>query len=283
MPDFKLRISFKENALENILNDFSAMSTSSINDHVETANNYLRGEQDIAKEESKLPDEEQKQIFKCVAAALDSLPQKRRLFYMEPEEERNKRFDEQCTAFRTKEFEPQLRAMHLMCMEYGAILHAAYWATDDSFAYVYLGNMKKGTIIFSPRTYFYIADTEKYKDMSMGEIRRQIALSSGSETAAGLIPSGKADELSVNDIIDLKKDAETKAKELRRQMDDVQNAKTEELAALKAEIDAKVAVLEARKDELLSALEAKKDELEEKVERQRDERRGEKRLSGLPL
>ena len=65
MPEFKLRISFKANALENILNDFSAMSSSSINDHVEVAKNYLREEQDIAKKESELPYEEQKQIFKC--------------------------------------------------------------------------------------------------------------------------------------------------------------------------------------------------------------------------
>lgn len=271
MPEFKLRISFKANALENILNDFSAMSSSSINDHVEVAKNYLREEQDIAKKESELPYEEQKQIFKCVAAALESLPQKRRLFYMESEEERNNRLDEQCTAFRTKEFEPQLRAMHLMCKEYGAILHAAYWATNDSFAYVYLGNIGKGTIIFNPRAYFDIADSEQYKAMPMGEIRRQIALSSGSETAAGLVPSGKADGLSVNDVIDIKKDAEAKVKELRLEMDDIRNAKTEELAALKAEIDAKVAVLEARKDELLSALEAKKDELEEKVENMKEE------------
>lgn len=52
MPEFKLRISFKENALENILNDFSAMSTSSINDHVETAKNWLREEQDAAKKKA---------------------------------------------------------------------------------------------------------------------------------------------------------------------------------------------------------------------------------------
>lgn len=72
------------------------------------------------------------------------------------------------------------------------------------------------------------------------------------------------ENVSMDSLKDKKLQQENNIKNLNQQMEDVKNAKTEELAKLQEEINARVAELEKKKRDMLATLQEKMDELAEK-------------------
>lgn len=77
----------------------------------------------------------------------------------------------------------------------------------------------------------------------------------------------EVNETSKNDLVTKQSEAQTKMKVLEQEIQDVKDAKTEELAKLQAEIDAKMAELEAKKADMMAVLEQKKSEMELALEK----------------
>lgn len=111
---------------------------------------------------------------------------------------------------------------------------------------------------------------EQYKDYSnlTGAERRALLGSSDKDnhirTDASII---SLDEKSINDVVKEKIQTENKVDNIKAQIEDIKNSRTDELAKLQAEIDKKVAELNQRKQKLIEVLDQKKEEMEQELEK----------------
>ena len=107
-----------------------------------------------------------------------------------------------------------------------------------------------------------------YKDYSatpIGRLYDQISGSTGSDFEAKLIPANTRN--SNVSIIERQTSIEDNARQMTvimGEIDDVNNARTGELAELQAEIDRQMKILQDKKDKLLEELNIKKQEMEQK-------------------
>lgn len=157
------------------------------------------------------------------------------------------------------------------CLEYMGL----FPESDLTFKLIYEHEDKIDVIAFGSKQFIvpkwaitkeYLED---YSNIALSEIRTAKSLE-GANT--GIIPVNSA--LSVLSQSDVKGeiDETNSAKSvLQTEMDDIKNAKTEELAELQAEIEKKVAELEAKKQDLLAKLQEKENELNAKMEKLQQE------------
>lgn len=113
------------------------------------------------------------------------------------------------------------------------------------------------------------AITKEYlKDYSNATLIELSAMKPLEGAGTGIIPVGsELATVSQTDIQNEIGETNSKQSELQSEMDDIKNAKTDELAELQAEIDKKVAELEERKQSLLAVLQEKKNELDAKMQK----------------
>lgn len=131
---------------------------------------------------------------------------------------------------------------------------------EDKFDIIFFGNNQ----FIVPKWAIEKEMLKDYSDRALSEIRSMKALDG---MGTGIISVGSA--LSVTTQAQVKNEINStnnKMADLNSQMNDVKDAKTDELAKLKQEIEEKMAVFEKKKQDLLAELEAKKSIYEAKKE-----------------
>lgn len=131
---------------------------------------------------------------------------------------------------------------------------------EDKFDIIFFGNNQ----FIVPKWAIRKEMLKDYSDRALSEIR---SLKSLDGMGQGIIPIGSA--LSVTTQAQVKDEinnANDRMADLKSQMKEIEDGKTDELAKLKKEIEDKMAVYEKKKQDLLAELEAKENELNAKKE-----------------
>lgn len=131
---------------------------------------------------------------------------------------------------------------------------------EDKFDIIFFGNNQ----FIVPKWAIRKEMLKDYSDRALSEIR---SLKSLDGMGQGIIPIGSA--LSTTSQAQVKNkinNANDRMADLKSQMKEIEDGKTDELAKLKKEIEDKMAVYEKKKQDLLAELEAKENELNAKKE-----------------
>lgn len=131
---------------------------------------------------------------------------------------------------------------------------------EDKFDIIFFGNKQ----FIVPKWAIRKEMLKDYSDRALSEIR---SLKSLDGMGQGIIPIGSA--LSTTSQAQVKNEinnANDRMADLKSQMKEIEDGKTDELAKLKKEIEDKMAVYEKKKQDLLAELEAKENELNAKKE-----------------
>lgn len=102
-----------------------------------------------------------------------------------------------------------------------------------------------------------------YSQYSLNEVKRML-IDGNTPATESKLPA-EITNLSVNDVRSEQKKVTTLMDDLKSQMEDVKNAKTNELAKIQQEIDEKIALLNTKKQALLAELDEKMAEFNEKL------------------
>ena len=100
-----------------------------------------------------------------------------------------------------------------------------------------------------------------YSEMSVGEMR---ALAT--HGASSTLPASVPESLSVSQVREGLSDREAELNTLKANIEDTKNGTSDELRALKEEVERAMAALEQKKEKLMAELSAKREALEEQVE-----------------
>ncbi len=102
-----------------------------------------------------------------------------------------------------------------------------------------------------------------YSQYSLNEVKRML-INGNTPATESKLPA-EITNLSVNDVRSEQKKVTTLMDDLKSQMEDVKNAKTNELAKIQKEIDEKIALLNTKKQAMLAELDEKMAEFNEKL------------------
>lgn len=170
--------------------------------------------------------------------------------------------DELWKAHQTQIAEKTMQFFHFAA-EFDQPIRVALWMKEAAF--LYIGNPQKGIIVMNPEKWglTYVAEKD-YSDMTAAQALAAI----GGDTTCdmSLIPADARSTLTQRNVKEQLSMQQDKIEKLRAEIKDTENAKTGELAALKAQIETLKQELWEKKDKLLSELGRRMDELEEKKE-----------------
>lgn len=134
---------------------------------------------------------------------------------------------------------------------------------DDMIAVVGPNFSREVTWVF-PSKYVTLQEYKNY-DVLTGTERRALLSSESTEGSNTSIMFSK--DTSRSDLVSKRNEAQSKIETLSVDIQDIKEAKTEELRSLQEEIDKKTAELEEKKNNMISILNAKKLEMETKLEK----------------
>jgi len=158
----------------------------------------------------------------------------------------------------------KFREHQMFATTYKQSLNVGRWVEGD-YAYIFMGNPEKGLVIPEPEKYLAFTPHKDYSQITPAELRLALNMSTDA-SVTGMLPANQESSLTHQSLAHALGEAKTEMSSIEQEMDDVKKAKTEELAVLKAEIDAKIAELDALKSSLMAELNDKKREMEEKME-----------------
>ena len=136
---------------------------------------------------------------------------------------------------------------------------------DDLIAVVGYSYSEKSCFMF-PVEFVTVKEYKNY-DKLTGTERRQMLTGAYETVNAKNREMINYDESAKTELLRQKTEKQKQVEKLQEQMQDVKNAKTEELAELQAEIDKKIAELEDKKKNMMSVLEKKKSAMELALEK----------------
>ena len=155
----------------------------------------------------------------------------------------------------------KLRQFLAFAEEFEQPLYIGKWF-DGELAYVHMGNPSKGFVFCEPEKYVTRIPAKDYSDVTPASLRA--ALGSARQDGGGsLISAGAENSMTEADLTEQLKAHEDAMAELEQALDDTKNARTGELAELKAQMDAIKAELDAKKEQLMAELNEKKRQMEE--------------------
>lgn len=141
-------------------------------------------------------------------------------------------------------------------------IHVGVW--DKEYAYLFLGNPKKGIVIPTPAKYMDFSPAADYSDMTPAALRQQLG-GSGIEEMQ-LVSKDAYSTLTPNMLQAQKAVQEEQMQKLEQKIKDIEDCKTGELAELQQKIEAMKAELYQKKEAMLAKMEQMKQEMEEKKE-----------------
>ena len=136
---------------------------------------------------------------------------------------------------------------------------------DGNCAFLHLGNPQKGIIVPTPEQYLEYIPDEDLSNITPAELRARLSIPAGADGQT-MVP---ADQQGILTKATLGSQLEQQKSEIERlllQQDDVRNARSGELAAIQAQIDALTSSLEEKKSALMEQLNAKMAEMEKMKE-----------------
>lgn len=133
---------------------------------------------------------------------------------------------------------------------------------DNSYAYLYIGNPKKGVIILNPEKYLERIEPTDYSNLTPAQLRAQLGVSETSQGDANLVPAEARASLTIAGTKEQLSEREEQLNALRQEIKKVENAETGELAEIKAAIEKMRQELADKKAAMMAELNAKKAEME---------------------
>lgn len=143
-------------------------------------------------------------------------------------------------------------------------LYIGKWV-DGEFAFLHMGNPKKGIVIPDPEKYLLRIHGTDYSEVSPANLTAALSAPDTPVVPLLSVKDGFSN-LTPKSLSDEQKDLETQMSDLRSEMDSVKEAKSGELAQMKAEIEKMQLALQEKQRALMAELDAKKAEMEEKME-----------------
>lgn len=155
----------------------------------------------------------------------------------------------------------KLRQFLAFAEEFEQPLYIGKWF-DGELAYVHMGNPSKGFVFCEPEKYVTRIPAKDYSDVTPASLRAALG-STRQEGGSSLISAGAENSMTEAGLTEQLKAHEDAMAELEQALDDTKNARTGELAELKAQMDAIKAELDAKKEQLMAELNEKKRQMEE--------------------
>lgn len=155
----------------------------------------------------------------------------------------------------------KLRQFLSFAEEFEQPLYIGKWF-DGELAYIHMGNPSKGFVFCEPEKYITRIPAKDYSDVTPASLRAALG-STRQEGDAALVPSDAENSMTEVGLTEQLKAHEDAMAELEQTLDDTKNAKTGELAELKAQMDAIKAELEAKIEKRMAELNEKKRQMEE--------------------
>ena len=149
----------------------------------------------------------------------------------------------------------RIRQFHEFSSEYGQPLKVGIWV-DNSYAFLYLGNPSKGIIVPTPERYLeYIPEADLF-EVTPAELRAMLSVPIGAE-GQSIVPSNQQGCLTEKGLSEKLEENKSEIDKLKQEAEDIENAKSGELAVLQAQIDTLMATLEEKKQNLMAQLQEK--------------------------
>lgn len=159
----------------------------------------------------------------------------------------------------------RIKQLEAFATEFGQQIHCGQWESG-SFAFLYIGNPKKGIIVPEPEKYLIFTPAKDYSGLTAAQVRLSLGTGHDAE-CTNLVPAEAEQSLTGANLKGQLSQQQSLLDELKKQMDDVDGAKTGELAELKREMQALQKKLWKRQEELRAELNQKKAEMEEQKEK----------------
>ena len=146
--------------------------------------------------------------------------------------------------------------------DFNLSLNVALWL-PEAFAYVYLGNPDEGILVPHPEEYLEYLPPADYSNMTPMEVRAVLNVSADSPVQA-IVPTDAQNALTTANLNTQKQQLEQECSDILQQIEDVKFARTTELAAMQAKIQALQDELNAQKESLMNTLNEKMAEIDRK-------------------
>lgn len=143
--------------------------------------------------------------------------------------------------------------------DFNLSLNVALWL-PEAFAYVYLGNPDEGILVPHPEEYLEYLPPADYSNMTPMEVRAVLNVSADSPVQA-IVPTDAQNALTTANLNTQKQQLEQECSDILQQIEDVKFARTTELAAMQAKIQALQDELNAQKESLMNTLNEKMAEM----------------------
>lgn len=151
----------------------------------------------------------------------------------------------------------------------GQTINVAKWVKGE-YAYLYMGNVRKGFVIPDPEKHLEFTPARDYSSITPAQLRGELNTPS-TVARLSMVPVAAEQSLTMSDVRQNINATEDELRRLAVEMDNVKNAKKGKLAELQAQIEAMKADLEARKSKLMAELKEKKKEMQEMKEQLEDQ------------
>lgn len=156
----------------------------------------------------------------------------------------------------------KIRKFSSYCEQFSQTPRVGFWA-DGLCAFLYLGNSKSGIVIPNPEKYLEFLPEKDYSDLTPLQLRGKLGIADAPEsgTIQALVPADAQANLTGSMLQDRLAQQKEALASLEQEMQDVQQARTGELAKLREEMERIQAELEARKKNLMQQLQQKMNDL----------------------
>lgn len=145
---------------------------------------------------------------------------------------------------------------------YNQPFQVAVW--DETFAYLYFGNMKNGIVISNPGRYFDYHEFPVMDEIPVAMLKSKLGAVGANEGSA-ILPASVDGQLTKAALREAVSQGKDKLNELNKEMKSIRDGEAAELAVMKAEIEKLQQQMEDKKNELMLQLEDKMGNMEEQV------------------
>lgn len=156
----------------------------------------------------------------------------------------------------------RIRKFSSYCQQFSQTPRVGFWA-DGLCAFLYLGNPKSGIVIPDPEKYLVFLPEKDYSDLTPLQLRGRLGIADAPEGGPiqAMVPADAQANLTGNMLQERLTRQKEALSSLEQEMQDVQQARTGELAKLREEMERIQTELEAKKKDLMQQLQQKMEDL----------------------
>jgi len=144
--------------------------------------------------------------------------------------------------------------------EYNQTAYGEFYEYNGvQIGHIWIGNRKKGLCIPNLERYGTVTEQRDYSSISPNALRLELGMEEGKDE---LLPAGTDGSMTSNELQAQKQTYEQELHRINEDYQSIRDGEYGELAAIKEEINKKMAELKAKQEELMAQLEDKKAEME---------------------